>query len=131
MKTLVIVKPGFKQYPGLLFGIGSFIYAKRWDTLFNKTVQPPREFWEKLYSAQKDQPFFEEMIRYLISSWSIGIIIEGDDVVRLMRVRAVEIRARHGKSGKVFKDIVHSSENDGDAEREVNLFIEFLSRGRL
>ena len=132
MRTLMIVKPGWKKFPGLLFGIGAFAHIKHLEICLKHFARPTREFWERFYQSHTNAPYFEEMIKYLTSSHSIFLIFEGnDEVIQLIRNRVVEIRTRYGKTGKDTKNILHASDSNESAQREIELVIDSITHNRL
>ena len=131
MRTLLIVKPGWKRYPGLLFGIGAFIRVKNLDICLEHTTIACRKFWEEFYQSHSKAPYFEEMINYLTSSKYIFMILDGDLVVKSVRERVIEIRARYGKKGKDTKNVLHASDSEENAQKEIDLVIDFLAHDRL
>ncbi len=131
MKTLIVVKPGWKRYPGLLFGIGVFAHGNGMAIILHHTATASKAFWEQFFPDNAKMADSERTTEYLISASSIFIIIEGDNAVELVKQRVVKTRKIYGKKDADIKNVLHSSDSEESAQKEIGLVIEFMSQDRL
>jgi nucleoside-diphosphate kinase len=130
-QTVMIIKPRWDEYPGLLITIAGFISKNNLAVSLHHAATAKREFWEEFYSSHNQSSYFEEMVTYLTSSDSIFFVFEGGGAVQLVREWVVKIRARYGKSSRDTQNIAHASDSEAGAEREVKIVKEFRDKGRL
>jgi len=124
MQTLVILKPGWENYPGLLQAATQGLYIVQYSE-----VLVMDEFWMKFYQSHVDKKYWGEMSEYLSSSTCIFILLEWDClegcVIESARDQIVRLRKRYNKTSKDTRNIAHASTSDEDAKRELELVDEF------
>ena len=82
------------------------------------------------YAHHKDKKFFEGLIKYMTSIPSILIILEGKDAVSVVRKMVGSTQGREAEPGTIRGDysvsnqsnIVHASENEEEAKKEIARF---------
>jgi len=128
-KTFVMVKPD-----GVAKGVVGRIVTRFEDkglTLVDaKLMTIPRALAEQHYSNLKEKPFFGEVIDYIISGPVFAMVWEGKDAVKNARsligatnpVDAAPGSIRGDYATDVASNIVHGSDSDENAEREIKLF---------
>jgi len=128
-RTLILIKPDAMGRK--LMGQILSIYEERGLQISAiKIIKPSIEIAKEHYFEHKDKPFFEEIIRYITSGEVCSLIIEGMDVITLVRkingatdplkADLGSIRGRFAKSKS--ENAVHSSDSTENAEREIKIW---------
>jgi nucleoside-diphosphate kinase len=95
-----------------------------------KFINITRELAENHYDEHEDKPFFNDLVSYIISSPSLAMVIEGDDVISLIRKMVGATNPKEADLGTIRGDyavdtgrnIIHASDSPRSAKREINLF---------
>ncbi len=95
-----------------------------------KMMKIERDLAEKHYAEHKGKPFFSELVDYITSAPVIAMVWEGDDCVTLVRKLAGATKPSEALPGTIRgdfcehtqKNIIHASDSDESAEREIALF---------
>lgn len=95
-----------------------------------KMMTISRELAETHYGHLKTKPFFEELVDFIMSGPVFAMILEGTNAVANARsvigatnpVEAVPGSIRGDFGMDVASNIVHGSDSDDNAEREIRLF---------
>ncbi len=82
------------------------------------------------YAHHKDKGFYEELIGYMSSIPSILMVLEGKDAINVVRKMVGSTQGREAEPGTIRGDysvsnqsnIVHASENDEAAKKEIGRF---------
>jgi nucleoside-diphosphate kinase len=82
------------------------------------------------YAHHKDKAFFKELISYMSSIPSIALVLEGKDVVNVVRRMVGPTQAREAPPGTIRGDysvsnqnnLVHAAESDEAADKEIKRF---------
>lgn len=128
-KTLVIIKPdGVKR--GLIGEIISRYERKGFKILDAKLIRADRKILEEHYSEHKGKDYFEKLVAYMMEGPVMVMIIEGEDVVEVIRnmnghkdpKKALPGTIRGDYANSVTKNIVHASDSMESAEREINIW---------
>jgi len=136
-QTLVLIKPD-----GLAKSLTGNILTELSDTglilVGAKIVQVTHELAEEHYQHLSEEKFFDELIRYIMGEFHVkrvlALVYHGENAI--VNVRDVvgatnpEQAAPHtirGKFGRittrgVFENVVHASESEKEAEREIKLW---------
>lgn len=138
--TLVIIKPdGLKK--SLTGDILSRLSETKLKIIAAKIVKVPKELAERHYQHLKDQPFFDELIRYITGEIHgenrvMAMVYYGEDAISKVREIAgatnpeeanpVSIRGAYGRilTSGIFENVIHASSSDDEAEREIKLWFE-------
>lgn len=90
----------------------------------------------QLYRHHSSQPWFEDLVRFMISEPCVLSVIEGDEVIRRHRdligpadpakAPPGSLRARFG--GGLPNNAVHGSDSPEAADREIGLFFPEIQR---
>ena len=138
-QTLVLIKPdGLKK--SLTGNILTRLSETKLDIVGAKIVKVSRGLAEKHYSALKDKPFFEELIRYIMGEYHkkkvMALIYWGEEAIGKVReicgetnpeeADAVSIRGAYGRitTKGVYENVIHASASQAEAEREIKLWFE-------
>jgi len=128
-KTFVMIKPDAVQR-GLAGEIISRFEKKGIKLVAMKLVSVSRELAEKHYGIHKGKPFFEPTVKYIISSPVVAMILEGDNVIGMVRTMMGKTDPQDAAMGTIRGDygqfigrnIVHGSDGPDTAEFEINLW---------
>jgi nucleoside-diphosphate kinase len=138
-QTLVLIKPdGLKK--SLTGNILTRLSETKLDIVGSKIIKVSRELAEEHYSALRDKPFFEELIKYIMGEYHkkkvMALVYWGEGAIRKVRdicgetnpeeADAVSIRGAYGRitTKGVYENVIHASESNEAAEREIKLWFE-------
>lgn len=136
-QTLVLIKPD-----GLVKSLTGNIISKLSETELRivgaRIVSVEKELAEEHYRHLKDEPFFAELIKYIMGEFHtrrvLALVYEGDNAIAKVRRLAgttnpeeadpISIRGKYGRitTSGVYENAVHCSENAAEAEREIKLW---------
>jgi len=136
-QTLVLIKPD-----GIIKSLTGNIITELSDTglkiVGTKIVQVTRELAEEHYQHLREEKFFDELIRYIMGEYHtkrvLALVYQGENAVNKVRrfigstdpekAEPTTIRGKYGRitSKGVFENVVHASENEKEAEREIKLW---------
>ena len=136
-QTLVLIKPD-----GIVKSLTGNIITELADTDLKivgaKIVQVTRELAEEHYQHLREEKFFDELIRYIMGEYHtkrvLALVYHGENSVKKVRrvvgttdpekAEPTSIRGEYGRitSKGVFENVVHASENEKEAEREIKLW---------
>ena len=131
--TLVLIKPDGVQRQ-LTGAILARIEAKGYVVTDIRMVQPDQARLEEHYDEHRGKPFFEPLVEFMLSGPSVAIRLEGDRVIEGFRSLAGTtdpttaapgtIRGDLGRDWglKVQQNLVHGSDSEESAERELALW---------
>jgi len=126
MKTLIVLKPGWKDHSGLVLEITFGFYFT-----LTKEAKVSKRFWMKFYPSDVKTAEFKKKVKYLSSSSCFFIILEGEKVVELIKSRIGGIRKKYGRKSTDIENIAHSSRSNAEAKREIELFEKLYPPNRL
>ena len=138
-QTLVLIKPdGLKK--SLTGNVLTRLSETKLDIVGAKIARVSQELAEKHYQHLREEPFFDELIRYIMGEYHkkkvMALVYWGEDSIRKVReicgktnpeeAESVSIRGAYGRitTAGVYENVIHASENDEDAEREIKLWFE-------
>ena len=136
-QTLVLIKPD-----GLVKSLTGNIITELSNTdlviIGAKIVQVTRELAEEHYQHLREEKFFDELIMYIMGEYHtkrvLALVYQGENAIAKVRkvigdtnpekAHPTTIRGKYGRitSKGVFENVVHASENDKEAEREIKLW---------
>ena len=137
-QTLVLIKPD-----GLIKSLTGNIISRLSEAkliiIGAKVVRVSKELAEEHYIHLKDEPFFQELISYLIGELHntrrvLALVYHGDNAIKKIRdvvgatnpeeANPVSIRGAYGRitSTGIFENVVHASSCAEDAEKEIKLW---------
>ncbi|HDN18362.1 nucleoside-diphosphate kinase [Candidatus Bathyarchaeota archaeon ex4484_205] len=128
-RTLVLLKPDCVMR-GLIGKVISRIEERGFSIIGLKLLKMDRSTAEKLYEEHRNKPFYEPLLRFMMSGPVVAIVVEGPSAVSAMRqmlgstnpldAQAGSIRADYAISNR--KNIAHASDSIESAEKEINIF---------
>ena len=95
-----------------------------------KMMQISEELAHKHYAEHKEKPFFNDLCSYITSAPVVAMVWQGDDCVTLVRKITGATNPAEAAPGTIRGDfcchtshnIIHASDSDESAEREIALF---------
>ena len=128
-RTLVLLKPDALQR-GLVGAITSRLEARGLKLVGMKLVQVDREMAERHYAAHQGKPFFPGLVEFITASPVIAMVLQGRAVVASVResvgatdpAKAAPGSIRGDLALDISRNLVHASDSDEAAAREVSLF---------
>ncbi|WP_338599928.1 nucleoside-diphosphate kinase [Sulfolobus tengchongensis] len=132
-RTFVMIKPdGVKR--GLIGEIISRFEKRGLKIIALKMVKMSRETAERLYEEHKGKNFFEDLINYVTSGPVVCMVIEGDEVVQVVRRMIGNTDPKEAPPGTIRGDyalsksenVIHASDSLEKAQREMSIFFDKL-----
>ena len=129
MKTFFMIKPdGVKR--NLIGEIISRVEEKDFKITKIKMMTISQDLAEEHYEEHKDKPFFSDLVSFITSGPVVAMQVEGENVVAQIRnlmgatnpSDATPGSIRGDLATELDKNVVHGSDSDESAERELNLF---------
>ena len=129
MKTFFMIKPdGVKR--NLIGEIISRVEKKGFQITKIKMMTITKDLAEEHYSEHKDKPFFSDLVSFIMSGPVIAMQVEGENVVSQIRTLMGATNPSDATPGSIRgdlateldKNVVHGSDSDKSADRELNLF---------
>ncbi|KAJ53693.1 nucleoside-diphosphate kinase [Clostridium tetanomorphum] len=128
-KTLVLIKPdGIKRR--LVGEIISFYERKSLNIVALKMTKANKDIVEEHYKEHKGREYYEELIAYITQDKLIAMIIEGENVIAMIRkINGItdpleadmgSIRGMYGTSKQI--NLVHASDSVESSRREINIW---------
>ena len=128
-KTLVLIKPDGVQR-GFVGEIISRFEKKGIKIVGMKMLSVSRELAEKHYGVHRGKPFFKPTVEYITSSPVVAMVLEGYNVIDMVRNMMGETDPTKADMGTIRGDyaqfigrnIIHGSDGPDTAEFEINLW---------
>ena len=129
MKTFFMIKPDGVQR-NLVGEIISRVEAKGFFITKIKMMTISKELAEQHYGEHKDKPFFNDLVSFITSGPVVAMQVEGENVVLQIRNLMGATNPSESTPGSIRgdlateldKNVVHGSDSDESAERELSLF---------
>ena len=128
-RTFVMIKPDGVQR-GLVGEIINRFEKKGIKIVAMKMVSVSKGLAEKHYGIHKGKSFFEPTVKYVTSSPVVAMVLEGENVIDLVRSMMGKTNPQDAAQGTIRGDygqfigrnIVHGSDGPDTAEFEINLW---------
>ena len=129
MKTFFMIKPdGVKR--NLIGEVISRVEEKGFEITKIKMMMISKSLAEEHYGEHKDKPFFNDLVEFITSGPVVAMQVEGENVVAQIRNLIGATNPSDATPGSIRGDlateldqnVVHGSDSDKSAERELNLF---------
>ena len=130
-RTLSIIKPDAtkRNLTGL---INAKFENAGLKIIAQKRLQLTRSMAEKFYEIHKDRPFFNDLVDFITSGPVVAMEVEGEDAVSEIRRIMGATNPSDAEPGtiradlatKLEENVVHGSDSEESAERELSLFFE-------
>jgi nucleoside-diphosphate kinase len=131
MKTFFMIKPdGVKR--NLIGEIISRVEAKGFVISKLKMMQIDKELAEEHYKEHAEKPFFNDLVSFITSGPVVAMQVEGENAVSQIRNLMGATNPADSTPGSIRgdlateldKNVVHGSDSDESAERELKLFFQ-------
>ena len=128
-RTLLLAKPDAVERN--LAGEILATFERRGLTLrAARLVKATREIGETHYAEHQERPFFGELVDFITSAPLVAAVLEGDDVVKASRQLIGATNPLEANTGSIRGDfaievgqnLVHGSDSDESAEREIGIW---------
>jgi nucleoside-diphosphate kinase len=128
-RTFTMIKPDAVQR-GFIGEILSRFEKKGIKIVAMKLVAVDRKLAEKHYGVHKGKPFFEPTVQYITSSPVVAIVLEGINVIEMVRAMTGATDPQKAAMGTIRGDygqfigrnIIHASDGKETAQFEINLW---------
>ncbi len=128
-RTFAMIKPDAVQR-GFIGEIISRFEKKGIKIVAMKLVAVDRNLAEKHYEVHKGKPFFEPTIQYITSSPVVAMVLEGVNVIEMVRAMTGATNPQNAAMGTIRGDfgqfigrnIIHASDGKDTASFEINLW---------
>ncbi len=128
-RTFVMIKPdGVRR--NLIGQIISRFELRGLKIVGMKLLKMDREMAEKLYIEHKGKSFYDELVNYITSGPVVTMVIEGENVVQLIRKMIGSTDPKESPPGTIRGDmalskaenVIHASDSSEKALREISIF---------
>ena len=129
MKTFFMIKPdGVRR--NLVGEVISRVEEKGFEITKIKMMMISKSLAEEHYGEHKDKPFYNDLVEFITSGPVVAMQVEGENVVAQIRNLMGVTNPSDATPGSIRGDlateldqnVVHGSDSDISAERELNLF---------
>jgi nucleoside-diphosphate kinase len=128
-RTLILLKPDAVQRRLVGEILGRF-ERKGLRLLGLKLVQAGRDLAEKHYAVHKGKPFYESLLKFLVSGPTVAMVWEGREAVQVGRnlmgptdgAKAPPATVRGDFAVSVQNNLVHGSDSVENAQAEIALW---------
>lgn len=128
-KTYIMLKPDCIRR-GLMGEVISRIERKGFSITAAKMMQLDEAILREHYAHLVDKPFFPELLAYMMSGPVLGMVVEGENAVKGMRIlmgatkydEAVAGTIRGDYATSTTENIIHGSDSVENADVEIKRF---------
>lgn len=128
-RTYIMLKPDCIKR-GLMGEVISRIEKKGYKIADVKMMNLDETILREHYAHIADRPFFPEIVEYMTSGPVLGMIVEGENAVKGMRIIMGATKFEDATAGTIRGDyafstshnIIHGSDSIENAEIEINRF---------
>ena len=130
-RSFLMVKPdGVAR--GLVGEVISRVERRGLKIVAMKMLRIDRELAERHYGEHRDKPFFQGLISYITSGPDVAMEVEGKEAVKVLRAMIGATNPVEAQPGTIRGDfaldvgrnVVHASDSQESAEREISLFFD-------
>ncbi|MCR5698846.1 MAG: nucleoside-diphosphate kinase [Treponemataceae bacterium] len=128
-RCFVMLKPGVlnRRIAGEVI---SRLEKKGFKIVALKMMQISDELASNHYAEHKEKPFFNELKTYITSAPVVAMVLQAENCVQLVRKFVGATKVENAEPGTIRGDyalhtninIIHASDSNESAEREINLF---------
>lgn len=130
-QTFLMVKPDGVQR-NLIGEVVSRFEMKGFTLVGAKVMQISPELAETHYGEHKERPFFKELVDFITSGPVFAMVWEGDGAILEARKMMGKTNPQEADPGTIrgdygvnmSKNIIHGSDSEESAKREISLFFE-------
>lgn len=115
---------------GLVGEIVGRIERKGFKIVEAKLTVADRATVEEHYAEHKEKPFFGELVDFILEGPVMGMVVEGENVIEVIRLMVGDKDPRNAIPGTIrgdfanstTKNIIHASDSVESAEREIKIW---------
>ncbi|WP_101844092.1 nucleoside-diphosphate kinase [Halobacillus sp. Marseille-P3879] len=130
-KTFLMIKPDGVQR-NLIGEVTTKFENKGFKLAGAKLMTIDRALAEEHYGEHKGKPFFEELVNFITSGPVFAMVWEGENVISTARQMMGATNPQEASPGTVRgdygltvgKNVIHGSDSQQSAEREIGLFFQ-------
>ena len=130
-KTLILIKPDALQR-GLVGEIIARLECKGLKIVALKMLYITPELAQQHYAEHIDKPFYPSLEQYITSSPVIAMVVSGPDAISVVRLMVGPTNGLSAPAGTIRGDfstshrlnLIHASDSETSAEREVAVFFD-------
>lgn len=128
-RTFLMIKPDGVQR-GLIGEIIKRFEMRGIKIVAMKMIHVSKELAEKHYEEHIGKKFYEKLVNYITMGPSVAMVIEGKNVIEMVREMVGKTDPQAAKTGtirgdfaqEIGRNIVHASDSKNSAKREISLF---------
>ena len=128
-RMFVLIKPDGVQR-GLIGKVLARFEARGLKIVAAKMLRLNREIVERYYAEHVGKDFFEDLAAFVTSGPVLAMVIEGPDVVRVVRKMVGATDSKEADPGTIRGDygvskqmnVIHASDSPESASREIPIF---------
>ena len=128
-KTFSIIKPDATKR-NITGSINKLIEDAGLRIVAQKRIKMSKDLAENFYGVHKEKPFFNDLVSFITSGPVVAMQVEGENVVLQIRNLMGATNPSESTPGSIRgdlateldKNVVHGSDSDESAERELLLF---------
>ena len=128
-RTYIMLKPGCVERK-LMGEVISKIEKKGYKITNIKMMHLNEEILREHYAHIADRPFFPDIVKYMTRGPVVGMIVEGENVVKGMRILMGATKFEEAAAGTIRGDfamstaenIIHGSDSPENGEIEIKRF---------
>ncbi len=128
-RCFVMLKPGVINRR-IMGEVISRLEKKGLSLIGMKMMNISDDLASKHYAEHKEKPFFKNLTDYITSGPVIAMVWQADNCVQLVRKLVGSTKVEESQPGTIRGDyslhtphnIIHASDSDESAKREINLF---------
>ena len=130
-RTFVMVKPDGVQR-GIIGQVMERFESKGLKLVAAKFMRIDEELAAKHYGEHIGKPFYEPLVKFIISGPVLAMVWEGENSISIVRTVVGKTNPADAGPGTIRGDygmhtgrnIIHASDSPTSAEREINLFFQ-------
>lgn len=128
-RTLVLLKPDAVQR-SLVGEVTARLERRGLKIVGMKLMQVSDDLARKHYSEHEGKPFFHGLVQFITSCPIVAMVLDGENAVQLVRAAVGSTNPVDSTPGSIRGDygmtvgmnLVHGSDSDDSAKREIDLF---------
>ena len=128
-QTLVLIKPDGVQR-GLVGPILARFEARGLKIVALSLVQVPQSLAQQHYEVHQGKPFYEGLVKYIMSGPVVAMVLEGTNAVAAVRKTVGATKSFEAEPGtirgdlalEIGRNLVHASDGSDTAQQEVALW---------
>lgn len=130
-QTFLMIKPDGVQR-NLIGSIVERLENKGFKIVGAKLMQVSDDLAKTHYKEHEDKPFYGELVDFITSGPVLAMVLEGESVIPTARLIVGSTNPQEAAPGTirgdygltVAKNIIHGSDSEESAEREISLFFD-------